>query len=130
LRPASETDGQDNGEPSRLITEWAFLLCEPGPGGRPGITRAKGLQCLRQGPTLDTASALGRVGAVAAWAFPVAGIRRTENLLQSGVSVVTSPGTTHQNVATYVASVAAVGQTVTTYQNIADALVTFLRDTS
>ena len=80
--------------------------------------------------TPDTISALVRVGAVAAWAFPVAGIRRSENLLQSGVSVVTSPGTTHQNVATYVASVAAVGQTVTTYQNIADAFVTFPRDAS
>lgn len=55
------------------------------------------------------------------------GIRRTENLLQNGVSVVTSPGVTHHNVATYVASVAAVDQTVATYQNIAAALIAFPR---
>ena len=55
------------------------------------------------------------------------GIRRTENLLQNGVSVVTSPGVTHHNVATYVASVAAVGQTVATYQNIAAAFIAFPR---
>ena len=55
----------------------------------------------------------------------MAGIRRTENLLQNGVSVVTGPGVTHHNVATYVASVGAVGQTVAMYQNIAAAFIAF-----
>jgi len=127
LRPAAETDGQDNGEPSRLITEWAA-----GSGGQPAPSgegqaraacfsavsawlpalRTRSWRPARYYPSKGTAMLMPRTPL---WAL----LLRRAGLALSRPGPFPWPGSAARRTCCRAG-----------YQNIADALVTFLRDTS